>query len=101
LPKLYDVDGLNCHDAHVREMVLGDELHYGWAIGPDNHRYQHCWIVRDEQLIDLFNWTDHEDLGVRRRYEEANCLADAPRVSKIFPLADASRASLSQPSSQM
>lgn len=63
--KLYDIDGLNCHDAHVRTMESGDELHYGWAIGPDEKRYQHCWIVRSGVTIDLFNWTDHEDYGIR------------------------------------
>jgi hypothetical protein len=65
--KLYHLDDLNCHDAHVERMVEGDELHYGWALGPEEIRYQHCWIVRNGQLLDLFNWTCHEDLGVRMR----------------------------------
>ena len=65
--KLNEIDGMNCHDAHVNIMQSGDELHYGWAIGPENMRYQHCWIVRKGNLIDLFNWTDHEDYGIRLR----------------------------------
>lgn len=63
--KLHHIDDLNCHAAHAREMIEGDELHYGYALGPDEVRYQHCWIVRGGQVIDLFNWTDHEDMGVR------------------------------------
>lgn len=64
---VYHIDNLNCHDAHVRVLQPGDELHYGWAIAPDGRRYQHTWIVRGIELIDLFKWTDHEDLGVRQR----------------------------------
>jgi hypothetical protein len=70
MEKLYHIDTLNCHDAHVRIMIPGDELHYGWAIGPEEIRYQHCWIVRDNKLIDLFNWSDHENLGVRLKKEK-------------------------------
>jgi hypothetical protein len=46
-------------------MKPGDELHYGYALGPEEIRYQHCWIIRKGELIDLFNWTDHEDMGIR------------------------------------
>jgi hypothetical protein len=67
MEKLYHLNNLNCHDAHVNAMVKGDELHYGYALGPNDDRYQHCWIVREGELIDLFNWTDHEDYGVRLR----------------------------------
>lgn len=70
--KLWHIDDLNCHAAHVRAGQPGDELHYGWAIGPDEQRYQHCWLVRDGQRIDLFEWTDHEDLGVRLVIGEAS-----------------------------
>lgn len=72
--KLYHINHRNCYDAHKRVMLLGDELHYGWAIGPDDRRYQHTWIVRKGNIIDLFHWTDHEDLGQwsldTKQYEE-------------------------------
>jgi hypothetical protein len=48
-------------------MIDGDELHYGWAVALDGVRYQHCWLVRAGQMIDLFGWTEHEDCGVRLR----------------------------------
>lgn len=50
--KLQHINNMNCYDAHVREMVSGDELRYGWAVGPFDVRSQHCWIVRDGQQID-------------------------------------------------
>lgn len=65
---MYELDGLNCHDAHVRELRRGAEgtLRYGWAVAPDGRRYQHCWIrSSDGQVNDLFGWTQHEDLGER------------------------------------
>jgi hypothetical protein len=58
---------VNCHEAHVAVMIDGDELHYGWAVALDGARYQHCWLVRAGQMIDLFGWTEHEDCGVRLR----------------------------------
>ena len=61
--KHHEIGGLNCHDSHTRVMQPGDELHYGWALGPGEVRYQHRWLVRDGQVLDLFNWTAHEDLG--------------------------------------
>lgn len=61
--KLWHIDNLNCSDSHKRVMEPGDELHHGWAVGPDGNRYQHRWIVRNGQIVDLFNWTEHEDLG--------------------------------------
>lgn len=66
---VYEIDGLNCHDAHARVIKQRGygELHYGWAIAPDGKRYQHCWIVNPNgEKEDLFEWTNHEDLG--RRY---------------------------------
>jgi hypothetical protein len=65
--KVYHIDNKNCHEAHVDAMIEGDELHYGYASGPEDVRYQHCWIVRDGEVIDLFGWTDHLDHGVRLR----------------------------------
>jgi len=62
------IPGLNCHQVHVKAMEPGDELRYGWAIAPDGNRYQHCWLKRDGQIVDLYNWTYHEDCG--RRYVE-------------------------------
>lgn len=56
---------LNCHQAAVVESTLnGGEVHYGWAVGPSG-RAQHAWVVREGVIVDLFRWTDHEDLGVR------------------------------------
>lgn len=69
LHAIYEIDGLNCYDAHWRQMpnYPGCEMRYGWAIAPDGNRYQHNWIrTADGQLIDLFSWTKHEDIG--RRY---------------------------------
>lgn len=65
---VWELDGLNCHDAHVRELRRRGEgeLHYGWAVAPDGVRYQHCWIRTPEGILDdLFGWTGHEDLGRR------------------------------------
>ena len=65
---VYEIDGLNCHDAHVRELRRRGcgQLRYGWAVAPDGRRYQHTWILTpDGQLDDLFGWTAHEDLGER------------------------------------
>jgi hypothetical protein len=64
----FEIDGLNCQDAHVRELRSGrpGTLRYGWAVAPDGRRYQHCWIQTPEgQVDDLFGWTEHEDLGER------------------------------------
>lgn len=63
--KKTNINGLNCYDSHIKEMTIGDEMHYGWAIGPNENKYQHCWIVRNGKIIDLFNWENHESLGIR------------------------------------
>ena len=65
---VWEVDGLNCHATHVRELKRGHAgtLRYGWAIGPDGHRYQHTWIQEpDGRICDLFGWSRHEDRGER------------------------------------
>jgi hypothetical protein len=63
---VYEIDGLNCYEAHVRQMIPGDELRYGWALAPDGKEYQHNWILRNGEILDYFEWADHRDLG--RRY---------------------------------
>ena len=62
-PKLYHINNRNCYNSHKKAMLPGDELHYGWAIGPNERRYQHTWIVRNGIIVDLFHWTNHEELG--------------------------------------
>lgn len=64
MAKLYHINNLNCYDAHKRKMQPGDELHYGTALGPEEVKYSHTWIVRGSMVVDLFNWTEHEDQGV-------------------------------------
>ena len=64
--KVWHIDNLNCYEAHKRAMQEGDEMRYGWAIAPDGNRYQHNWLRRNGELLDLFGWTGHEDMG--RRY---------------------------------
>jgi hypothetical protein len=63
---VWEVDGLNCYQTCVKLLQPDDELRYGWATAPDGMRYQHNWIRRNGQIVDPFNWTDHEDKG--RRY---------------------------------
>lgn len=64
-----DFGGLNCREAHSREISRRDsgQLQYGWAVAPDGKCYQHTWILRSSgEIEDLFHWTEHEALGVIR-----------------------------------
>jgi hypothetical protein len=74
----YHYRDMNCHDAHVLVGEPDDELHYGWAVAPDGVRYQHCWLVRACEKIDIFGWTQHEDLGVRLRIEPTRSQPENP-----------------------
>ena len=63
--KLWDIESLNCFQIHTIELMLSEKgrLQYGTAIAPDNHRHSHTWIEKDDKIIDLFNWTEHEIEG--------------------------------------
>jgi hypothetical protein len=60
MKKLFMLDGQNCLEAHIGAKQPGDQIIAGFALGPGEKRYAHCWIVRDGNIVDLFNWTEHE-----------------------------------------
>jgi hypothetical protein len=54
---LYD---MNCYVVHCVEQYLnGGHLVRGWATDPNGCRSSHVWLIRDEEIVDLFHWSEH------------------------------------------
>lgn len=58
--KKWEICDLNCYSIHLLDVANnGGSLVYGTAIGPDGNRYGHCWVERDNVVVDRFGWAEH------------------------------------------
>lgn len=52
---------MNCYQRSVQEIKRrGGKLISGQATNPkDNKEWAHCWVLRDDAIVDTSNWYNH------------------------------------------